>query len=473
MTYQNLQINIAGPSYQSRSRPLASQQTKNYYQTIVEEGKEQFVLHPFPGLKLVGNAPGIDRGVRNFNEVGYRVCGQTLYSFDKQGNHTAITGTIPGSRRLIIDDDGSNIILTGEDGQFIYDGTSISSITDADIVGSTSVTFINSQMVYGNPTNNLFVMADPNNPDTASGLNAARPESKPDKLVRPYAFKQNVYMFGERSTEPYWNSGTGNPPLQRIDGQIFEVGCAAIHSVANTDEFLYWLGDDNAIYRAVGGQRQRVSTQSISNALEGYGTVDDAIGYTFTLQGLNFYVLTFPTAGKTWCLNESLGNKGWFELSSGTNGGIYQGSSLVNVYGKNYVADRTNGNLYELDLDTYLNNSETIQRVRAMSSINGKVLGRQGARVQVSRMELIMEKGEGLITGQGENPQVMLEMSYDGGNTWTQEGWARMGRLGERTLKVKFDFIKSFYDAIPRLTITDPVACSIYSATVDIKLAGW
>lgn len=214
--YQNIQLNVAGPSYQSRSRPLASQHTKNYYQTIVEEGKEQFVLHPFPGLKKVGDGvgAGADRGMNNFNEIGYRVCGNTLYRFDKLGVHTAISGSIPGSRRLIIDNDGDNLILVGEDGQFIYDGTNpVTSITDVNIVGSTSVTFINSQMVYGNPVTDLFVMANPNNPDTASGLNQSSPESKPDKLVRPYAFKQNVYMFGQRTVEPYWNSGSGNPPL--------------------------------------------------------------------------------------------------------------------------------------------------------------------------------------------------------------------------------------------------------------------
>lgn len=473
MTYQTIPLVVAGPSYQSRSRPASSQKTKMFYQTLVEESDSKFILHPWFGLKYKGNAPGVDRGMHVFNEVGYRVCDQTLYSFDQNGNHTAITGSIPGVHRLIIENDGSNIIFTGPDGQFVYDGSSVSAITDLNIVGSTSVAFLNNQMIYGNPVTDLFVMADPNAPTTASGLNAARPESRPDKLVRPYAFNQNVYMFGTESTEPYWNPGVGNPPIERLDGQIMQVGLEAINSVANTDEYLYWLGDDMSIYRTTGGQRQKVSTSAISNALEGYAVASDAEAYTLTMQGINFYVINFPSENKTWALNEDLGDKGWFELSSGTNDGIYQASSCIRVYDKNFLADRTNGNLYELDKDTFLNNGELIQRQRVMTTISGKNIGMDGERVQAAGIELMMEKGEGLISGQGENPQAMLEMSYDGGNTWTQEGWARLGRLGERTLKVKFDFIKSFYTGIPRITITDPVACSIYSAKVKLKPAGW
>jgi len=468
---KNIQLNITGPSYQSRSRPLSSQQTKNFYHQLVEEGKDQYVLHSFPGLKTVGSVEGIDRGMRNFAEVGFRIAGTSLYSFDKSGNHTLI-GEVPGTNRMIIDDDGKNLIMTGIDGQFIYNGSTIEVITDLNIVGSTSNGFINSQIIYGNPVTDLFVLAEPLDPSTANGLNAARPESKPDVLVRPYPFKQNVYMFGKRTVEPYWNSGIGNPPLDRLDGQIFEIGLDAIHSVANTDQFMYWLGDDLAIYQAVGGQRQRISATAISHAIESYSRTDDAIGFTYTFEGLNFYQITFPSANKTWVLSESLGQNGWFEISSGVDDGVYQATSLINVYGKNYLADANNGNLYELDIDTFTNNDELIQRRRITSSVNGKLLGAIGNRVQWSRLELIMEQGTGLISGQGENPRIQLEISFDGGRSWKPRGWGRIGRLGEYTLRVEFYGLDSHNDFIFRVTTTDPVDYEIYTAAIDLRLSG-
>ena len=182
-------------------------------------------------------------------EIPYVVGGNMLYSWDEQGVLTEI-GPIPGADRCILSNDGVNIIIVSDAGVFKYDGTSITTVTDVNIVGSEAVTFLNSQMIYTKPR--LFTVADPNQPDVASGLNSGAAESKPDDLVIVYAFQQNAYMFGKRSTEPWWNSGNTNPPLSRIDGQIFEVGCASKFSVANTDEFLYWLGDDSAIYQATG-----------------------------------------------------------------------------------------------------------------------------------------------------------------------------------------------------------------------------
>lgn len=467
---QAIPINITGGSYESRTRPLSSQKTVNFYPQYVEQGKEQFVLHSFPGLLLKGSVTGADRGMTVMAEVGYRVAGTTLYSFDNSGSHSQI-GTIPGTTRCTFANDGVNLVVCTGGSVYVYDGTTLSVVTDTDIVGSTAVTFINNQFVYTN--NGFFVVSTVGDPTSASGLDVAGAESQPDDLVRAYAFQQNVLMFGERSVEPWWNTGAGYPPFARMDGQIMEVGCQAVHSIANTDEFIYWLGDDNAIYQATGGQKRRVSSPAITHDIEQMATKSDAIGYTFTFDGTNFYAINFPGANKTYCLNESLQDKGWFELSSGTDGNKYQGSSLISVYGDNYVADTANGNLYVLDVDTYTNNSETIQRQRVTSSINSKLFGVQGKRVQMSRFEVIMESGVGLISGQGESPQIIMEVSYDGGRSWVSKGFASVGKLGQSTLRVQLYSLDSFYDAIFRITTSDPVPFEIYSAAIDLRLAGY
>lgn len=472
---KNIPINTTGPSYQSRSRPLSSQETRYFYPEAVEEGKEQFVLQSFPGLKSVGVGAGADRGMHNFAEVGYRITGTSLYSFDKLGNHTLIgsTGDIPGVRRMILEDDGENLIIVGPDGQFIYDGSTIETLTDSNIVGSVAATFLNSQIIYTNASTGLYVVANPNDPTSASGLNAAKAESAPDKLVRAYAFQQNVYMVGERTNEPYWNPGSGNPPIERLDGQIIQVGTEAIHSVTSTDEALYWLGDDKAIYRTSGGQRERISTPAISNALEGYSTVSDAIANSVTFQGMNFILMSFPTAGDTWCLNESLADKGWFQLTNEIQVGEYPGSSIINVYGKNFVADKDNGNLYELDLDTFTNDGDSIQRRRVTSTIDSRLMGiGPGAEMQVSTVKFIMETGVGLLSGQGEDPKIMFEVSFDGGRSWTERGWGDVGRLGQYNIQVEMDLLDVFYEMTIRLTTSDPIQYTIYSASGTFRLTG-
>lgn len=474
MTFQLIPFQTTGPSYQSRSKPLSSQQTANWYQQFNPNQKEEFVLLPFPGLLQSGSfsTPLVDRGMWRMKEIGYQVKGNLLYKFDNFGNHTEL-GTVPGSGRCIFSDDGTNLIIVTDLRTFIY-GSDTGDITESTVVGTTgalSVDIINSQFLF-TFSNTTYVATLNNLTKTFTTDGQVGADVKPDNLIRDFVFEQTIWRFGTRTTEAWYNNSSVIPPIARFDGQMFNVGLQAIHSAAKTDEFFYWLGDDNAVYRARSGVKERISTDAISNALMKTDNTN-ATAYTFTLEGQNFYCITLPLLNKTFLFNEALGkDAGWSELASGTDDGRYQGSSLINVYNENYVADETNGKLYKLDLDTFTNDSEELRRVRVTRSINGKLLGAPGKRVQMSRFELIMETGEGLISGQGENPRIMIEASYDGGRTFDTGTWARTGRLGENVLKVEWFNLKSFYDLILRISTTDPVSYSIYSSTIELRLAG-
>ncbi len=191
-----------------------------------------------------------------------------------------------------------------------------------------------------------------------------------------------------------------------------------------------------------------------------------------TLEGQNFYFLTFPTEGQTWVVNEGLGNDGWFQLSSGLDDGQYSATSHSYVYGKHLVSHETNGDLLELSLDAFTNAGDTIKRTRVMSSISGDKIGAPGKRVQMSRFELILEKGVGLISGQGEDPQIMIEASYDGGKSFAHGTWMKIGMQGDSTVRAEWWNMATFYDLIIRITTSDPVHYTIQSGAIDLRLAG-
>ena len=110
MAFVTVPLNTTGPSYQSRSKPLSSQQTKNWYQQFSESAKDKYVLMPFPGLLPMGNAEGNDRGFHRMAEVLYQVKGTSLYEIDRLGVHT-LRGSIAGTERCIIADDGINMFI--------------------------------------------------------------------------------------------------------------------------------------------------------------------------------------------------------------------------------------------------------------------------------------------------------------------------------------------------------------------------
>ncbi|MFE1676613.1 hypothetical protein ACFMJE_18460, partial [Acinetobacter baumannii] len=59
------------------------------------------------------------------------------------------------------------------------------------------------------------------------------------------------------------------------------------------------------VYRAVGYTGKRISTHAIEYAIQSYSTITDAIAFTYQQEGHSFYVLTFPTADKTWVFDVS------------------------------------------------------------------------------------------------------------------------------------------------------------------------
>jgi hypothetical protein len=471
MAFQTVPMNITGPSYLSRSKPLSSQQTINWYQQLSEQGKEHYVLLPFPGLSKLGYAKGKDRGLHRMAEILYQVKGTSLFEIDRFGNHT-LRGTIPGTGHSIIKDDGINMFIVSDlrVWQYSTDTNNVTEFLDPNIITSKSVDFFNNQFIY---TKDKFsTVSNVGDGSTASGLNTIGEETLPDDLVRDFVFDEVIYRCGVRSIVGWYNSGTGNPPIEKLQGRVFNVGLAAINSIAETDEAFYWLGDDYSIYKAAAGVHDKISTDAISNEMQEYSDISDAIGSTFTLEGQNFYCLTFPTGGKTFVINEKLGVNGWFELSSGLGGGVYQGKSIISAYGKTIVADASNGNIYTLDLNAYTNNNEPLKRTRVTQSINGDIVGAKGKLLIMSMVKILMESGVGLISGQGDNPRIMIEYSDDGGRTWNAGAWPRVGRLGEFMLQVEWDNMGVFYDRILRITTTDPVNYSIFSATIDIGLAG-
>ena len=468
--YQSIPIQIAGPSYESRSKPLSSQRTVNLYpqQNQVDES---YTLMSFPGLKVESgfNDNSTGRGLTRMKEKLYRVKGGELFEVGAFGGHTS-KGEISNNDKCIFSNDGVNLFIVTNGEVYVYssDTDLVKDLTSFFNAPVLSVDYINEQFLFTLSFATVMTTFD-NVTKTLSSIGEIDAITRPDDLVRDFVFEQTIWRCGVRTMEAWYNSGAGTPPISRIEGQIFDTGLAAIHSISQNDDAFYWLGSDYSIYRARGGTKERISHDGISNKLSKID-VSNAVGNCFTLEGQNFYSL--KVGNLTYAVNESLGQMGWFELSSGLNGDAWQGVSIIDCYGKLWVDDQANGNIYTLDLDAFTNNSLPIRRERVTVPITGAIVGVKGKRIQMSRVEFTMESGVGLITGQGEDPKLIIEASYDGGKTWAHEGWAELGRLGDNTHRVEWFNISNFTEIMIRISLTDPVPLFIYSGVIDLKLGG-
>ena len=463
-------LNITGGSYQSRSRPLSSQVTRNFYPEIQDDpfALDKYVLQPYPGYKLFASASGIDRGMIEHQGVLYKVSGTTFYSIDSAGTHTS-HGTVDGSLPVIMDGFGDYVeIATGEGRVYEYT-TSIAETTDVDLETPDWVAHLNNTAIYGGD-GGRFAVSAVGDATSIDGLDYGTAESNADNVVRGYVFNQRLYLFGEKTIEPWWFSGVGRPPLDRIEGGIITIGLDARMSIGSNDTFMYWLADDKRVYRAQApGSATAVSNIALSNAFENYDTTSDAIGYCYTLQGQNFYKLSFPTEDKTWQYSEAVGQ--WFETSRSATTGRDVANTHAFAYGKNLVADYRNSNIYELDVNTYDENGAAMTRQRDTGVLHGGLAGAPGREIEFNRFELILERGVGIISGQGSDPVIMLQLSIDGGRTFNTEQWARIGKSAEFLQKVEWFGLGRASEFIIRVKTSDPVPFSIHAANADIEIS--
>lgn len=147
-----------------------------------------------------------------------------------------------------------------------------------------------------------------------NALDFATAEASPDNLVGVGTTRQNIWLFGEFSTEVYYNSGNADFPFQRVPGAILDIGCGSLTSVAEIEGVLYWLTNKKTIVMNLGYSFETISTEAINYQLSTYSTIADAIGYSYSLEGRTFYVITFPTADKTWVVN--IKDRQWHEWRS-------------------------------------------------------------------------------------------------------------------------------------------------------------
>ena len=461
-------INITGGTYKHKSSFLSAQATQNFWPQAQQDNsvKSPYILESFPGLKRFSSLDGNkDRGMLEHNGVLYKVSGQKLYSIDSFGVGTELA-TVAGADRCIMEGIGANIVIVTGGNVYQWDGSTLTEGTDPDFETPNSCAHLNNQMLFDGD-GGRFGTSDVGDALDINGLNYATAESNADDLNRVYSFNQLAYLIGEKTTEPWWNSGVGSPPFDRVEGGQMPIGSPAIHSVANDDEFMYMLGHDDQVYAISGSNAEPISPSAITKEFASYSGKDKAIGWCMNLFGNWMYVLTFPIAQKTW-IYPKFGE--WFEWTAGQDGLRSLANSYSKAYGKHLVGDYTSGDIFEIDPETYTNDGEAIIRIRDTGAIHGGLLGAAGKDIEMERFELICQTGVGLLSGQGEDPKVMLSFSDDGGKTFSTEMWGSVGGIGDNIWTVEWFNLGTFKNRIIRVKTSDPVYFSIHSAAADLEV---
>lgn len=407
------------------------------------------------------------------HEVGGRlfaVIGAGFYEVGAAGAVTALGSLLTASGAVSMADNGLQVVAV--DGAHGYSYTLASAtfaqIVDPDWPAADRIDFVDGYFLLNDTGSGRFFITALYSTDV-DALDFATAEGAPDPLVSLIVDHREVWLFGTESTEVWFNSGAANFPFERIAGAFLEMGCAAPQSIAKADNSVFWLAADKRgqglVVRAAGYAPQIISTRAVEFAVGSYADISDAIAYTYQQDGHTFYVLTFPTAGATWSYDATTGV--WHERAGWANGAEtrHRSNCYAFCFGKHLVGDFENGRIYEMRLDAYDDDGEPLRALRRTRHQHA-----QGKRLFWSSLQVDIEAGVGLVSGQGSDPQMMLRWSNDGGKTWSSEHWAGMGALGEYSRRAIWRRLGASFNRVYEVVITDPVKRVFIDAWAEAEM---
>jgi hypothetical protein len=475
---QVVPLGLAGGAYTNLSSNVNAQTCINWYVVPAGPGaRTKAALYPTPGTTLVQSVgAGPHRGAIEHKGKTYFVSGAEFIEMDAGGNFTAISGVLPTtSGRVDMCSNGDFgdqvLVVDGADG-YVFNGTTLAVIADSDFPANpTSCVYLDGRAIVTFADSGVWYISDLNDFTAWTATQFANAERDPDNLVRAFVNNRDLILFGDYTTEIGTNTGASPFPFEMYSNGLFDIGCAARFSVAKASNKVHWLSQDRRgkkqIQVSTGTDYKPLSTPAVDYQISTYESVSDAHAFTYAEYGMDFYQITFPTAGVTWVCNLTVFDVApefaWFQKKTGSSRHV--ASTYVYYNNTHYVGAWDSSNIYSMESGAYLDDTTAITRERALGVVATDI----NRRLRHYGIEFMFEAGTGLVSGQGSDPQIALDWSDDGGHVWSNARTMSLGEIGEYGKRMMEKHLGSARQRIYRIRASDPVKLVGSEAYLDVE----
>lgn len=433
-----MRFDIVQGTYNARARTVSCNRLVNFYPEMHPEGKGKNVksLVRCPGYRLAVETytEGVSRG--NYaTSTGrlFQITWDRLIEIDSSEAATVRGTLLTSYGRCTFSDNGTQILICDGSNGYIYNLSTnvLTKITDADFPANPVMSiFTDGYFLVTSSGSGQFHFSASYDGTAWDALDFATAEYSADTL-QGIAKTSNgtIWMIGTSSLELWQNVGTPELPWRRIAGSVKEVGCIAPYSIVSNGERVFWLGGGSngyaSVYMGSGYDVMKISNPAIEYNIKELSNIDEAFAFCYSDEGHDFYIISFGNE-KTFCFDLTTGEwheRGTYNYQLGKN--LRQSvNGYAFAFNKHYVGSFYDANLYEMSMSELKEGEVDIVRriVTAHISDENRVLS-------FSRVTIDCEKGIGVVGG--VDPQIMMRFSKDGGNTYSNEITASVGKIGE------------------------------------------
>lgn len=481
-----MKIPLTQGAYEARSIIADAQRSINLFQEKnPSDSPFPFTLYPTPGLDLLTPAPvaGPVRATYTASNGNfYSVVGSKVYTVSTAYVWTEL-GTLSTSSGYVSIADNTLVcvIVDGSaNGRAINlaDNT-FGSISATNFFGANTVAYLDTYLIFNRPGTNQFYFSYSNATyaDFIGGtafdpLDIAAKTGGNDNIVGVAVMHRELWLIGVETSEVWFDAGGADFAFQAMPGAFVEHGCSAAGSIAKYDLALYWLGQDLAgnsvVFEGAQYRVRKISTYAIDNEIATYGTKSDAIGFTYQQEGHVFYVLIFPTANATWVYD--IGEASWHRRCwSDSDGNLdrWRANCFATFNNQLAVGDWENGNLYGLNLGTYLDNGEPIVRVRSFPHLT-----EENDRVVHRNLIAAFEVGNQMVDTTGDQCKVSLRWSDNAGRSYGDAVLQSLGDTGNYLTSMQWNRLGMARDRVYELSWSAPVKTALQGVYLEVIKAG-
>jgi hypothetical protein len=289
--------------------------------------------------------------------------------------------------------------------------------------------------------------------------------SSSDNIRAIAAVGPNLYLFGYKTVE-IWQRGSGEYETWTRQSYTTNAsnGLQAPHSIAVCGSNLYYLGSGESYAKGVlmvsGQSYSKVSPDWLDDKLLGE-TGDSAFAFAYAQGNHVFYCLFCMNLGECWAYDTETGQ--WAQRTSrvfGTGEEVMWRPSAMAWFRGGFHAFCDDGCMYSFSesywWEDYGNGCDRLPVIRH----------RQGAVVVNDEKpfvfnELTIECDVGCWEDYSLQPELLLQVSRDGGNTFGNVRSCKMGRTGDYSHRVRFMGLGMNRLCVLRATYSHPTSLEI------------
>lgn len=463
---------LTNGAYEARSLTVSAQRCVNLYmEKNPEESAFPYTCYPTPGLTILANKGARWRGLYATTKgTLYGVCDDQIYRIGSDFSLTPIgfltTNTGPVE---MVDNSNFVIVVDGSATGFTIDMTTdaVIMIDPSVFYGGNSIAWLDGYFIVNRPgTYEWFISGA--NTATFDALDFASKSSFLDLIVGVAVANRYIYLFGTQTTEVWFNAGDTNFTFERLPGAYIQYGCSSAATLAQYNGQVFWLSQSpqgNALVcKTSQFQAVQISTFAISGEISTYENISDAIGYIYQMNGHAWYVLTFPSANKTW--QYDIAENMWEELIwTDTNGmeNRHRSNCHAFAFGTHVVGDFENGNLYSLDANNYTDFGGPIRRIRSFPHSSDDSINRIMYREFIADMEV--------GNGGSEDTLMQLRWSDTRGKSWGSPIYLSLGDEGDYLRSLQFQRLGMARSRVFEVSWAAPIFTCLSGAYVEAKSA--